>query len=185
MAAGEFREDLFFRLSVFPIRVPSLRDRREDIPALASHFLSLLNLPGNHPSLRKDVLEELQARAWPGNVRELRNSIERAAIVARGREIRPEHLPTTEGAPPSRSTPTQARHEIENLITRWLDSELRQLNESQTSESTLYDRLLELVEPSFLREMLKQSRGNRAVAAQQIGIHRSTLRQKLRKYGLE
>ena len=83
MAAGEFREDLFFRLSVFPIRVPPLRDRRRRHPGLASHFLDLLNLPDGRPAaLRDDVVSELMARPWLGNVRELRNAIERAAIVA-------------------------------------------------------------------------------------------------------
>jgi two-component system nitrogen regulation response regulator GlnG len=140
MAVGEFREDLFFRLSVFPIEVPPLRDRREDIPALASHFLALSDLRGSRV-LRDDVLAELTARPWLGNVRELRNTIECAAIVARGREIRPEDL--------------------------------------------LYDRFLALVEPPLLESLLRRGQGNRAWAAQQLGIHRATLRQKLRKYGVE
>jgi two-component system nitrogen regulation response regulator GlnG len=185
MASGEFREDLFFRLSVFPIRVPSLCERREDIPALASHFLGLLNLPGNPVSLRGDVLDALAARGWRGNVRELRNALERAAIISRGREIRPEHLPAPEGPAPSQGETAPAREEIARQITRWLEAELRFIDASQTTDSTLYDRFLELVEPPLLRAMLRQSQGNRALAAQQVGIHRATLRQKLRKYGLE
>jgi two-component system nitrogen regulation response regulator GlnG len=185
MAAGEFREDLFFRLSVFPIRVPSLCERREDIPALASHFLGLLNLPGNPVSLRDDVLDALAARGWRGNVRELRNALERAAIVSRGREIRPEHLPAPEGSAPSRGDTAPAREEIARQITRWLEAELRSADPSQTTDATLYDRFLELVEPPLLQAMLRQSQGNRALAALQVGIHRATLRQKLRKYGLE
>ena len=95
MAAGEFREDLFFRLSVFPIRVPPLRDRQADVPALASHFLNLLNLPpGGQVSLRDDVVSDLMSRPWPGNVRELRNAIERG-----DRRPRP-------GNPPRAPTPT-------------------------------------------------------------------------------
>ena len=185
MAAGEFREDLFFRLSVFPIRVPPLRDRREDIPALASHFLSLLNLPGDPAPLRDDVLDELSSRPWPGNVRELRNAIERAAIVARGREIRPEHLPPPDQSVPSQSPVAPASDQIDGQIKQWLESELRQPESSQAADSTLYDRFLAMVEPPLLRAMLLQSRGNRAVTASQLGIHRATLRQKLRKYGLE
>ncbi len=183
MAAGEFREDLFFRLSVFPIRVPPLRDRREDIPALASHFLSLLNLPGAAAPLRDDVLEELACRSWPGNVRELRNAIERAAIVARGREIRLDHLPPPDGPVPASSAP--APDELARQIQQWLEAELRHPQRSQENDSTLYDRFLTLVEPPLLRTVLRQSQGNRAMAARQIGIHRATLRQKLRKYGLE
>ena len=185
MAAGEFREDLFFRLSVFPIRVPPLRDRRADIPALASHFLNLLNLPpGGQVALRDDVASDLMARAWPGNVREVRNAIERAAIVARGREIHPEHLPTP-ADPQSRPVSLGTdREEIQNLITRWIESELRQPVES-TADSTLHDRFLALVEPPLLESLLRRNQGNRASAALQIGIHRATLRQKLRKYGIE
>ncbi len=186
MAAGEFREDLFFRLSVFPIRVAPLRDRRADIPALASHFLDLLNLPdGGRTALREDVLSELMARPWLGNVRELRNAIERAAIVARGREIHPEHLPPPAG-PQSRpahvSTP---RDEIQHQLSRWIESELRQPDPSSTTDSTLYDRFLALVEPPLLQSLLRRNQGNRASAALQIGIHRATLRQKLKKYGIE
>ena len=81
MATGQFREDLFFRLSVFPIHLPPLRERRDDIPALAEHFLKQTRLPNIAESpLSKDVLEELYSRPWVGNVRELRNAIEHAAI---------------------------------------------------------------------------------------------------------
>ena len=94
MAAGEFREDLFFRLSVFQIHIAPLRDRRDDIPALAEHFLRQSRLPDiAETDLTEDVLEELRSRPWAGNIRELRNTIEHAAIIARGRRIRPEHLP--------------------------------------------------------------------------------------------
>ncbi len=186
MAAGEFREDLFFRLSVFPIRVPPLRDRRADIPALASHFLNLLNLPpGGQVSLRDDVVSDLMSRPWQGNVRELRNAIERAAIVARGREIHPEHLPTPAGPQPRSASLGTDREEIQNLIARWIESELRQPDQAATADSTLYDRFLALVEPPLLQSLLRRNQGNRASAALQIGIHRATLRLKLRKYGIE
>ncbi len=185
MAAGEFREDLFFRLSVFPIRVPPLRDRRADIPPLASYFLNLLNLPPDGPvALRDDVADDLMSRPWPGNVRELRNAIERAAIVARGREIHPEHLPPPAVPQPGPASLGRDREEIQNLIARWIESELRQPDES-VADSTLYDRFLALVEPPLLQSLLRRNQGNRASAALQIGIHRATLRQKLRKYGIE
>ncbi len=94
MATGQFREDLFFRLSVFPIHIPPLRERRDDIPALAEHFLKQPRLPDvAEIHLSREVLEELHSRPWVGNVRELRNAIEHAAIVARGQPIRVEHLP--------------------------------------------------------------------------------------------
>jgi two-component system nitrogen regulation response regulator GlnG len=183
MAEGQFREDLFFRLSVFPIEVPPLRDRREDIPELANHFLARLRLPENGPAaLRRDVLDDLMARPWLGNVRELRNAIERAAILARGREIHPEHLP-----PPARprdgvKIPSE---ELQHQLSQWTEHEMRSLAQGTASEETLYDRFLAMVEPPLLRSVLSANQGNRALAARQIGIHRATLRQKLRKYGLE
>ncbi len=99
LASGEFREDLFYRLSVFQIEVPPLCDRREDIPALAEHFFRRAR-PGNASlaPLGDDVLHELCRRPWTGNVRELRNAIEYAAIVARGDRIRKEHLPAASRA---------------------------------------------------------------------------------------
>ncbi len=183
MAAGQFREDLFFRLSVFPIRIPPLRDRREDIPALASHFLSHVNLPhGSQITLRDDVALDLMARPWLGNVRELRNAIERAAIIARGREIRTEHLPPPADQEPRPASPVTALKELQSQLARWIEEELGQ---PHADEPTLYDRFLAVVEPPLLQSALRHSQGNRALAAQQIGIHRATLRQKLRRYGLE
>ncbi len=100
VAARRFREDLFFRLSVFPITVPALRDRREDIPVLATHFLRRFCAEMNREaiSLSAEAADALAAYAWPGNVRELQNCIERAVILADGAVIRPHHL-SLPGAP--------------------------------------------------------------------------------------
>lgn len=125
------------------------------------------------------------SRPWPGNVRELRNAIERAAIVARGREIHPEHLPPPDGPPPRSASLGTDREEIQHQMTRWIESELRQPDQAATADSTLYDRFLALVEPPLFQSLLRRNQGNRASAALQIGIHRATLRQKLRKYGIE
>jgi transcriptional regulator with GAF, ATPase, and Fis domain len=84
--AGRFREDLFYRLNVFPIQVPALRERMDDLPLLAKHFvdLSVRDLKCAKPRLTRAAVSELQSYDWPGNVRELRNIIERAVILARG-----------------------------------------------------------------------------------------------------
>lgn len=86
VAAGRFREDLYYRLNVFPLRVPALRERKEDIPLLATHFVDLLvkELGCPKPRLSRAGIETLQGYDWPGNIRELRNVIERAVIFARG-----------------------------------------------------------------------------------------------------
>jgi two-component system nitrogen regulation response regulator GlnG len=181
MATGQFRDDLFYRLSVFPIHLPPLRDRPDDIPVLAEHFLKQSRLPdGTDGHLSGDVLAELRSRPWPGNVRELRNAIEHAAIVARGRAIRVEHLPATFPGPTSARPPVG--REIQDQATLWA----RQETLSTTAdESPLYERFLTLVEPPLLRVVLERCQGNRAAAAQRLGIHRATLRQRLRKYGIE
>jgi DNA-binding NtrC family response regulator len=194
LASGQFREDLFFRLSVFPIHLPPLRDRREDIPLLAEHFLGQLRprMSGDvDVRLSPGVLEDLAARRWVGNVRELRNAIEHAAIVARGRSIRPEHLPPAASGPapvPADGPPALAR-EIQERATRWARGEAGRDPEVGPGEGAveepLYERFLAMVEPPLLRVALERCRGNRAAAAQLLGIHRATLRQRLRRYGID
>ncbi len=107
VAAGRFREDLFYRLNVFPIQVPPLRDRLDDIPLLAKHFLELSarELKCAKPRLTRAAVAKLQNYDWPGNVRELRNVIERAVILARGGALTFDLPMGTQPAPPSRSAP--------------------------------------------------------------------------------
>jgi two-component system nitrogen regulation response regulator GlnG len=182
MAAGQFREDLYFRLSVFRIHIPPLRERRDDIPALANHFLKQACLAGAlEAQLSGDVIDELRRRPWVGNIRELRNAIEHAAIVARGRAIRPEHLPAVLASP---AAPPSLGREIQEKATRWAREQVL-ANGSDAESSALYARYLELVEPPLLRVALEHCKGNRAAAAQMLGIHRATLRQRLRGYGIE
>lgn len=182
MAAGQFREDLYFRLSVFRIHIPPLRDRRDDIGLLAEHFLQQSRLLTGETYLSKEVLDELRSRPWVGNIRELRNTIEHAAIVARGRSIRPEHLPTT--MPAQESSPPSVIGAIQHQVAQWVATEGNQ-PASGPDEQPLYERFLELVEPPLLRVILKQCHGNRAAAAQRLGIHRATLRQRLSRYRIE
>jgi two-component system nitrogen regulation response regulator GlnG len=182
MAAGRFREDLYFRLSVFPIHLPPLRDRLNDIPDLAEHFLRQARPPAAADSRPTPALiAALRARPWAGNVRELRNAIEHAAIVARGRTLAPEHLPP--------ATPTGAespRPDGSDLRDRLADWARRQVTNppAVVGDSSLYERFLEQVEPPLLEAVLEHCRHNRAAAAEVLGIHRATLRQKLRKYGM-
>lgn len=93
VAARQFREDLYFRLSVFPVEVPALRDRREDIPKLAHHFVARVARDvGKKISLSPEAVTELMAHHWPGNIRELQNALERAVILAEGDVLLPRHL---------------------------------------------------------------------------------------------
>jgi transcriptional regulator with GAF, ATPase, and Fis domain len=111
VAAGRFREDIYYRLHVFPIYVPPLRERRDDIPLLARHFvdLSAKELKCPKPRLTRAAITRLQGYHWPGNVRELRNVVERAIILARGGMLNFD-LPMTASPPaaPTRSAPRAA-----------------------------------------------------------------------------
>jgi len=127
VAAGTFREDLYFRLAAFPIRVPPLRERPEDIPALAAHFLARR---GGAAAPAVDVLEALRARPWPGNVRELRNAIEHAAILARGGPIRPEHLPPA----PSPAPLATGRAGLAATGAAWAEAEAEALHDRGPGE---------------------------------------------------
>ncbi|MSR58383.1 MAG: sigma-54-dependent Fis family transcriptional regulator [Planctomycetaceae bacterium] len=182
IAAGHFREDLYFRLGVFHIHLPALRERREDIPALAAHFLTQFRPAGEARNLRlaDDTVMEMTNRSWPGNVRELRNAIEHAAIVARGGEIRPEHLPSAAALNlPGQATPAQR---AQRHIADWA-AEVG-LDQPDSADPQVYERFLQLVEPPLLEAILKRCGQNRAAAAQLLGLHRATLRQKLRRHGL-
>jgi two-component system nitrogen regulation response regulator GlnG len=177
--SGEFREDLYFRLGVFTIEVPPLRQRRDDIPLLAEHFLRRCRLadPGG-PTLSPEAASELCSRPWLGNVRELRNAIEHAAIVARGRTIHPEHLPPSPRPSRSESSPSDEERILGQRLTEWAR---RVVDEGGAS---LYERFLGLVEPPLLRAVLDRCQGRRTNAANTLGIHRATLREKLRRYGI-
>ncbi len=178
--AGEFREDLYYRLGVFEIRVPSLRERREDIPLLAMHFLQSCR-GSDATRFHPDTLAALCARPWPGNVRELRNAVEHAAIVCRGREIGPEALPQPIAAEQERMT---CETQLKQATRDWAHKSLT-TTEGETADIALHERLLQIVEPELLRETLAAHGGNRAATAERLGMHRATLRQKLRRYGEE
>jgi two-component system nitrogen regulation response regulator GlnG len=179
-ASGQFRDDLYFRLGVFAIELPPLRDRLDDIPALAAHFLRLAGDARREsgPVLILESLEALRERTWPGNVRELRNAIEHAAVMARGQAaIHPEHLPPVTAEAP---IPVDVAEGLPALIAAWAEVERR-----GTAAGALYEHFLERVEPPLLHAVLKAHRGNRLAAAQALGIHRTTLRQKLRRYRMD
>ena len=182
MAAGRFREDLYFRLSVFPIHLPPLRDRRDDIPALAEHFLRQARLADAADTrISQALIDALRARPWTGNVRELRNAIEHAAIVARGRTLGPEHLPAAAVRLDER--PGSAGTRPGDWLADWTRRQI--VNPpAEAGAGSLYERFLELAEPPVLVAVMEHCRHNRAAAAEVLGIHRATLRQKLKKYGI-
>jgi two-component system, NtrC family, response regulator AtoC len=164
VAEGRFRADLFFRLNVVRILMPSLREHVEDIPILAAHFIAKFN-----QEMKRDVkgvapaaLDVLAAYHWPGNVRELRNVIERAFILhASADEIRPEHLP-----PELRKLPPQKKQE--KLV-------------PQVAEQGI---VLEDVEKKLITEAMERANGNQSKAARLLGVSRDTLRYRLKKHDM-
>jgi transcriptional regulator with GAF, ATPase, and Fis domain len=169
-AAGRFREDLYYRLSVFPIQVAPLRDRREDIPPLAKHFidLSVRELRSPKPRLTRAGIAKLQGYVWPGNIRELRNVIDRAVILARGGALDFD-LPGGEGGPRPTSPGPQAEPDGENpgFLT-----EAEMLDRER-------DNLLAVLEKSGWK--IKGAKG----AAELLGIKPTTLISRIKKLGLK
>ena len=178
VTAGRFRHDLFFRLNVYAIHLPALRDRTDDIPHLAAHFLRTFapNSPGPLPP---ETVAALRLRAWPGNIRELKNAMEYAAIVARGGPIRPEHLPE----PSAVSGGATVAEKLAGVVREWAREQVRLA--AGTEPADLYPKLLAEVEPAVLREVLEQLSGNRLVAGRWLGLARATVRKLIRKYHLE
>jgi transcriptional regulator with PAS, ATPase and Fis domain len=162
IAKGTFREDLYYRLGVFEIHLPPLRERPEDIMELAVDFLKELGQTvGKAPAgISVEARDQLLAYRWPGNVRELRNAIERAVILADGAVIRPEHLPFASARPAIVDTSAGIA-----LPASGLD--------------------LEDVERSLVVKALTQARHNKSRAARLLGLTRSQLYSRIEKYGLQ
>jgi two-component system nitrogen regulation response regulator GlnG len=169
--AGQFRHDLYFRLNVFEVHLPTLRDRPEDIPLLCDHFLRRF---GNGGALPEETAAYLRSRTWPGNVRELRNALEHAAIVARGGPLLSEHFPppvTVGGA-------ETVAQKIGALVRDWV----RERSQGDVEPKELYDELLRCVEPALLDEIMRQTNNNRVASARRLGLARATLRKLMAKY---
>ena len=167
---GAFREDLYFRLNVLPIRVPPLRQRVEDIPELAQHFLELYAAKLGKPVrlLDDDALVAMKSHPWPGNVRQLENVIERAVVVADGGVIGLDALPAE-----IRNPPPDAGISLD-------DMSLPELAEAFHADRDERDRR----QREQLVRALASAGGNKAVAARALGLARSTLLSRLRKHGL-
>jgi two-component system nitrogen regulation response regulator GlnG len=173
---GTFRHDLFFRLNVFQIHLPPLRERRDDIVPLAEHFLRrfdarLLPLPSA-------TVQYLLQQPWFGNVRELRNALEHAVIVARGGPLLAEHFPASSGM----HTAATPKEQLAAAVLHWLHERIGAAG--SRAPANLYDELLRSIEPPLLEDLMRRLQGNRVLAAQWLGLNRATVRKKLTEYGL-
>jgi two-component system nitrogen regulation response regulator GlnG len=176
VAENRFRHDLFFRLNVFQIHLPPLRERREDILPLIEHFLRRFE-PQALP-LAPETIRFLNELPWLGNVRELCNALEHAVIVARGGPLLPEHFPTFTAGP----EPANVAEQLTGLVRQWLAEKIKETRPA--TPTNLYAELLRCVEPALLEEVMRRVQGNRWVAAQWLGLNRATVRKKLGLYDL-
>ena len=183
---GLFREDLFYRLNVVPIRLPPLRERREDIPELVHHFLSTAGADGlPAKTLDRDALAELTRYHWPGNVRELENVIQRL-IVLYGQETISRDIVRAEVHDGAAKTGAEAR-ENESLgeaVERHLRGYFEAHGDSLPAAG-LYDRVLREVERPLIELCLSATSGNQLRAASLLGLNRNTLRKKIRELDIE
>jgi two-component system nitrogen regulation response regulator GlnG len=176
VAEGTFRHDLFYRLNVFQVELPPLRERIEDIPLLAEHFLARFGV--RNRTMAPETVKYLQGLPWLGNVRELRNALEHAAIVARGEPLRLEHFPRL-GSDMSLVTPAE---QLSASVCKWVAERVRASGREAPAE--LYADLLRCVEPALLEDVMRRVQDNRWVAAHWLGLNRATVRKKLKEYGL-
>jgi DNA-binding NtrC family response regulator len=162
IAAGEFRQDLYFRLNVVPLELPSLAQRAEDVEPLIKHFLDVFSKTHSidPPKFSRHSLKILKAYPWPGNIRELRNLCERLCILLAGRTIEPENLPFE--------------------FTRGVDEERKLGTGFKLPEGGVQ---LDTLEADLIYQALNRTQGNRSQSARLLGLSRDTLLYRMRKHG--
>ena len=196
VAAGRFREDLYYRLAVFPISLPPLRERREDIALLATRFLAIAvgqqrkSIAGLEPA----ALELLTQHDWPGNVRELRNEIERAVALARASaSIGPEHVSArlraqnalNNGVPANHAGPSRVhRAMVAAVPTSAAEKESNGENSKGEDAKGPLRRARAAFEADYITRVLGQNKGNVSRAAVALGLSRASLQKKMKEYGL-
>jgi two-component system nitrogen regulation response regulator GlnG len=179
---GLFREDLFYRLNVVPIRLPPLRERIEDIPELVRHFLALTGAEGLPPkSLDAAAMERLKAYRWPGNVRELENLIRRLAALYSQETIGIDVIEAelAEVTPPQPQEPVPVDDSLSAAVERHLKAYFS-AHRDGLPPAGIYDRVLRELERPLINLTLGATRGNQIRAAALLGLNRNTLRKKIR-----
>lgn len=176
IAEGRFREDLFHRLNVINIDLPPLRERVDDIPALATHFLDQaardMGLERKH--LRPQTLEALKRRSWPGNVRQLQNVCRQLCVMAPGEQVFPEDLPVDAGAS---GAAEGGRDDWESQLRSWASQAI------QAGRPELMNEVRATMEQALFEVALDHTGGKRIEAARLLGVGRNTLTRKLRESG--
>lgn len=181
IAAGSFREDLYYRLNVVPIHLPPLRERREDIEVLSQHFLAQAGDDGlPRRQLTADAVEALEKRNWRGNVRELRNVIYRVALMARDDVIDAANFGDIVGqeafAPAQSNAPSEEG--LGHAVIHWL-------GQQKPASGTVYAQALAAFEKPLIEHALGETSGNQLRAAKLLGINRNTLRKRIGELSIE
>jgi len=181
--AGEFREDLYWRLNVMPIVIPPLRHRREDIKPLVAHFLDYYNELNDRyvVHIQPAAMAAFESYDWPGNVRELQNYVERAVVMADGDELTIDLLPDVargHGRPRTRAPGDDLDALVYDVIRAGLAT-------SGDAENNLYDKIVSNVERQLITQVMESCDNVQTKAAARLGINRNTLHKKLKEYGLD
>jgi DNA-binding NtrC family response regulator len=190
VAAGRFREDLFYRLNVYPIEAPALRERREDVPALVEAFIRRFNVEEGKRIIAAtpETLALLTAFDWPGNVRQLENAVYRAIVLADGVYLQPHDFPAISGVQAPMAAPAPERDVAPQMIGQ--AAEARGGEPSGEGPVRVLDeaghlRTLEAVERDLIQLAIETYAGHMTEVARRLGIGRSTLYRKVREQGLE
>jgi len=182
--ADRFREDLYWRLNVVPIEIPPLRQRREDVPALVSHFLEYYNEVNDRyvVHIGNGAMEALQNYHWPGNVRELQNYIERAVVMSETDELTIDLLPPCVTNPTAPLGSTKPISDIDALTREVV---MQGLHESGPDNNHTHGMIVDRVEKELITQVLAACGGVQTKAATRLGINRNTLHKKIKDYGLD
>jgi nitrogen regulation protein NR(I) len=177
ITANQFREDLFYRLSVVVITLPPLRERKEDIPQLVRYFLRkhAPELGVAEPSIHPDALDALSAQNWPGNVRELENIIRKMLLIAQGYTINADHVSTAL----TRNRPTGGN--ADQTLAEYVNDLLASAQRGDLDDA--HARLLQMAEKTLFTRAIEVAQGNQAKAARWLGVSRLTMREKLIQFG--
>ena len=188
VASREFREDLFYRLNVVRVSLPTLRERREDIPLLIDYFLkTIASAEGRKPkSILEDAQERLMQHDWPGNVRELENVIRRTIVMAKGEAIRADDLPAdmrSLGRDPAGTS--QALDQAEQSLAAAIDLGTISAELFQWARERPDIAVLPAVERELIAHALRETNGNQVRSAKLLGITRATLRKRIEKFSIK
>jgi len=181
--AGNFRSDLYYRLQLISLKIPPLRERKEDIPELVEYFIYKANreLGKTIKGIETAAMEMLMEYDWPGNVRELENVIKRAAIMTRGQTIGIHRLEAFQPEQCERED-RLSENAVQRTVRKWFGEKD---SSSYSSAGNIYKNILATVEKTLINEALHSCENNQVKASQLLGMNRTTLRKKMKEYGLD